>query len=169
MKRVPLTQGYFALVDDGDYARVARYNWCAQVTPRAVYAHHGVKRNGKWTTEKMHAFILGVAASSIDHEDHDGLNNQRHNLRPASRKQNGGNRRKQSTPASSVFKGVIWIGYKWRARIRINNKLIDLGVFTDEAEAALAYDAAALKHFGEFAHVNFSIGGELHVRNQLLN
>ena len=29
MKKIPLTKGFVALVDDEDYARVSQYKWCA--------------------------------------------------------------------------------------------------------------------------------------------
>jgi hypothetical protein len=43
---------------------------------------------------------------------------------------------------------------KWQARITVNRKTIQLGCFTEELDAARAYDAAAREYFGEFAHFN---------------
>jgi hypothetical protein len=157
MKTITLSQGYVALVDDEDYERVNQFKWCAQVTPRTVYAHRGVKRNGKWTTEKMHKFISRIAPGKcvdVDHEDTDGLNNQKYNLRVSTRKQNTYNQRKKSGVSQSQFKGVTKSGDNWRARIRVNGSLLHLGCFTTEIQAALAYDQAASKHFGQFALPN---------------
>jgi hypothetical protein len=58
---------------------------------------------------------------------------------------------------SSKYKGVIHRkdNNKWRARIRKNNRLIDLGSFETEEEAARVYDAKAKILFGEFACLNF--------------
>ena len=44
---------------------------------------------------------------------------------------------------------------KWRCRIKINNKSIHIGCFTDEIEAAKTYDKKAAELFGEFAYLNF--------------
>jgi hypothetical protein len=66
-----------------------------------------------------------------------------------------------------VYKGVSWHrrDAQWQARIRSGEimpngetRRIHLGYFDTEPEAAAAYDAAARKHFGEFAACNFAEG-----------
>lgn len=76
-------------------------------------------------------------------------------LRLATNAQNQRNQR-SSRGGSSRYKGVNWHKNikKWQAQIRVNNKSIYLGCFTDEQEAAAAYNTAAVKYFGEFARVN---------------
>lgn len=108
----------------------------------------------------MHRFILDLKKEDpdVDHKDGNGLNNQRSNLRTATRAQNARNRRIR-TDNTSGFKGVTWrkdLG-KWNAFIEIKTKRIHLGYFTDPMEAACAYDMAAVKYFGEFAHCNFAM------------
>jgi hypothetical protein len=58
----------------------------------------------------------------------------------------------------SRYKGVSRNREKWQARIKVDGKQSHLGIFTDEEDAARAYDAAARELFGEFAYLNF--GGE---------
>ncbi len=87
----------------------------------------------------------------VDHEDRDRMNNRWKNLREGMRSQNQANR--GNFPHSSPHKGV---GYdkqtgKWRARIRVSGKLIDLGRFADLEVAHSVYLEAARRHFGEFA------------------
>ena len=92
-----------------------------------------------------------------EHLDGDRLNNQKCNLRLCSNLENCRNQRKPRIVTSSVFKGVHrHSGNKcWQAAIRHGGKQIYLGVFTDEEQAARAYDEAAKKYHGEFALLNF--------------
>jgi hypothetical protein len=115
LKRIPLTQGQFTLVDDEDYAELAKFKWYALWSPnsKTFYAERDfwVKGGGgKHKHLKMHRVILGITDSKVqvDHKDHDGLNNQRYNLRPANDRQNTHNMRKQSGDFSSAYKGVQW-------------------------------------------------------------
>ncbi len=105
----------------------------------------------------MHRLIANAPAHLlVDHIDHDGLNNRKANLRLCSIAQNNQNSRPNRN-AASKYKGVSWAQScrKWFARIRPNRKTIYLGLFTDEIEAALAYDRKAKELFGEFAYLNF--------------
>lgn len=163
MKTIPLTRGKVALVDDEDYERLMRYQWfaCVSKDKKRWYARRNLRTdaNGRRGTVPMHREITSAPKDcEVDHRDHDGLNNQRHNLRVCSKTDNQRNRRAQS--GTSLFKGAHWVtqpGWKggWRAQIRVNGKSIHLGTFSTDTEAARAYDAAALKYFGEFAAPNF--------------
>jgi len=102
----------------------------------------------------MHKMIL-ACSSDVDHADTNGLNNQRLNLRPASESQNQANARKMAA-TSSTFKGVDWNKEtrKWRARVNVRGKRINIGYFKDEVDAATAYNFAAFEHFCEYALLN---------------
>lgn len=164
MKTVPLhgklARGRVALVDDEDYDLVMQYRWYVIESlpegrrPCGPYAATRKGPKGGGHTTRMHCLIMG--AKGIDHRDHNGLNNQRYNLRLATHTQNMRNMRSHQGTASS-YKGVSWHSEKckWRAGIKLNNRTRHLGYFFSEAEAAYAYDAAAREHFGEFACVNF--------------
>jgi hypothetical protein len=159
MKTIALTQGFVALVDDADYERVSAFKWSATKTPRNVYAVRKVRTSaGRTTSQLLHRFIEGVTNRKIqvDHKDHDGLNCQRHNLRPCVPGENNGNQRK--TRGASKHKGVSRDTGRglWRAYITIHNKSKFLGRFHDERDAALAYDVAA-RAFGEFANCDFPL------------
>jgi len=165
MKRIPLTQGKFALVDDADYDYLRQWKWYAQQSHRTFYAGRNVvvRRTGnineyKRRTEWMHRAILRLLPSDkqqADHRDGNGLNNQQSNLRTCSHFENKRNRKKQLV-ATSKYKGVDWYRRydRWRSSIRVNKRLIHLGYFDFEVVAAQVYNQAASKHFGEFARLN---------------
>jgi len=94
--------------------------------------------------------------------NHDTLDNRDENLRVATQQQQVWNRRKQRSNTTG-FVGVSFFaeGPKYRAQIRINGKASFIGIFpyTPEGliDAAHAYDAVAIRYFGEFAHLNFPI------------
>jgi hypothetical protein len=154
MKEIPLTQGKVAIVDDEDFKFLSQWKWHV--------LRHRWKHGETWYARRgrgimMHNVIAGIAGiPNVDHQDGDGLHNWRSNLRPCTRSQNQGNRRKRA-PGSSRYKGVSWIQSKrlFRVGIRQHGKSIHLGYFKDELEAASAYDSAATKQFGEFALTNF--------------
>ena len=108
----------------------------------------------------MHGEILKVADGKfVDHINHNGLDNRKANLRPATRAENNRNRRKWSKrKCGSRFKGVSWHKYRkrWTVQIWFNSKMKFIGYFHDEIAAAKAYDAAAKKYHKEFAVLNFN-------------
>jgi hypothetical protein len=91
----------------------------------------------------------------IDHLDGNGLNNQRSNLRFATKSENGMNRQKQEN-TTSIYKGVSWHKHnrKWVAYITINGKRSHLGYFISEVDAAKVYNQKAIELFCEFANLN---------------
>ena len=165
MKKIPLTQGKFALVDDEDYEWLMKWKWFARKDERNFYAaRNQSKKNGETKNKKsrrlvsMHKVILKPRWNKLtDHIDGDGLNNQRDNLRSVTYSQNAMNRRKRKKTASS-FKGVFSVsgykGKKWIAKIRINQKLKYLGISSSEVFCARLYNEAAIKNFGEYARPN---------------
>lgn len=119
---------------------------------RRRYAAHRIiwlMMTGEWPPQQM------------DHRDLDKANNRWSNLRLATRSQNQQNRRSHRDSASA-YKGVYYRKERgtWISLIRVDGRLLTLGTFQSEIEAARAYDAAARKHFGAFCCVNFPEGGE---------
>lgn len=159
MKTIELTKGFVALVDDADFERVSAFKWRAYVDKNTVYAiRHARKPDGKETTQYMHRFITGVTDPKVkvDHRNGNGLDNQQENLRPCTNQQNCASQHRIKG-GSSKFKGVVWRGRsgKFEAQIKPQGRCIYIGMFVDEVDAALAYDAAAREHFGQFAVCNF--------------
>lgn len=160
---IPLTNGGVAFVDDEDEDLVRQYrSWWVLESPsphRSSFYARG-SRPGDRRKPLMHKLLTGWPL--VDHINGNGLDNRRENLRPATRSQNGGNRRKAML-ATSRFKGVSRYPQdrtRWIANIGVEGQKLYLGIFADELNAALAYDMAARMHFGEYAALNFPEPGE---------
>jgi len=141
------------LDSDEDYEDVIRFTWVAiksrrKSAPDVWYAAKAITRT------LMHRWILGKKCISklVDHKDRDGLNNQRNNIRIATRSQNAANR---TATGNSKYLGV-----SYSPRCTMNDKWIascagkPLGIFNSEIEAAKAYNKEARKKFGCFANIN---------------
>lgn len=158
MKEIPLSQGKVAMVDDADFAWLMQFSWHVHRGSNTLYAFSvvGSSTNPNRPHFYMHRLILGAEKGSyVDHIDHNGLNNQRDNIRLCTPRQNMMNKRGQSK--TSRFKGVLYRKRRkaWQAKIYLNYRLTHLGTYDTELDAALAYDKAARFHFRDFALLNF--------------
>ena len=90
----------------------------------------------------------------VDHINRDGLDNRRHNLRFCTNAQN--NHCAPYGKGTSKYKGVSWQkkSKRWIVSIKHNGKVLSLGRFNGEDEAALAYNKKAQALWGEFAYIN---------------
>ena len=159
-KRIPLTQGKFALVDEEDYEWLNQWKW---------YYNNGYAARDQWDpiTKKqikirMHRIIMNAKeGEEVDHINHNGIDNQKYNLRVCTVSQNMQNS-KSNKNSSSQYKGVSYnpMTQKCQVQIMYNGKFIYLGYYKDEEEAARAYDKAAIELFGEFACLNFPLEKE---------
>jgi hypothetical protein len=175
MVEIPLTQGQTALVDDEDAELVLAFKWCAawRESSKTYYAVRGlspaISGTGGYVQVYMHRSLVGLESGDrrmVDHRDRNGLNNTRQNLRVCTRSRNVANSIGNPSRRLSRFKGVSRSdnGQGWCAQIIVNRKRIRLGTFPTEEAAALAYDAAAVEHFGQFALTNVALSPELLVK-----
>lgn len=157
MKKIPVGRsGHYATVDDCDYSKLIAYRWSLKRATRTSYAiAHEICNHDK--SVLMHRVIMS-GVKEVDHVDGNGLNNTRQNLRSATRSQNQMNVDKKRGFENSIYKGVDRVvtkrEIKFRARIRVNNKLIHLGYYPTEEIAAEVYNSNALRLHGEFARPN---------------
>lgn len=161
-KLIPLTRGYSAIVDDEDHDYLMQWKWYVFIrsdkrTPYAV-------RNAKYTPSgrgviMMHRLLFCPLGDGVfvDHINRNGLDNRKCNLRKYTKSENAANAQYKSG-LTSRFRGVCWFREtsKWRAQIHMNRKKVTLGYFTNEIDAARAYDRAAINQWGEFAIINFA-------------
>ena len=111
--------------------------------------------NGK--NIRINKFVHGPVKKGmvVDHDNNDKLDNRKDNLREASPNQNGHNRVKKEN-TSSKHKGVYHCKKtnRYQAYISFKHKRYYLGSFSDEVEAAKAYNAKAFELYQNFAQLN---------------
>ncbi len=163
MKEIKLSQGKVALVDDEDYEMLNKYKWYAHYKKSgdSFYARRTIKFTKGCGKIEMHRQIMNTPKGMhTDHINHDTLNNQKSNLRICSPSENARNRGSQSVQkkkkCASQYKGVCRSTQinKWQSQIQCNKKHIHIGTFTNEEDAARAYNDKATELFGEFAVLN---------------
>lgn len=160
MKKIKLTQGKFALVDDDIFEYLNQWKWYYSKGYACRTQRYGLRKENKHLTIAMHRIIMNVVEGKvIDHINRDTLDNRKENLRIGSQQQNTFNSRK-SLNNTSGYKGVFEMksGYKrnkpWMAQIMFNRKSIFIGYFLNKKQAALAYNQKAKELFGEFSRLN---------------
>ena len=160
MKKIKLTRGRFALVDDEDFEKVSKYKWQCSPSSYASSANFiNSKKKRKFPgIDKisifLHRFIFDEYKKEnlyVDHIDGNPLNNQKFNLRYATNQQNQANS-KISKNNKSGYKGVCWdkVNKKWIAQIMINGKSIKIGRFKSKEEAYKQYCQKGRELFREF-------------------
>jgi len=160
MAEIFTRKGERILVDDADFDALNEFTWYVKRYPNKIisdkfYAQrNGRREDGTRITIFMHRQITGMPKGyDVDHWDHDGLNNQRANLRVATRSQNMCNSR---LPERDLPRGVCFDPRRnnYIAQIWVDGKHMRLGSYKDPALAALAYDAASRKYHGVFGARN---------------
>lgn len=159
MKEIKLTQGKVALVDDEDFLFLNRWKWDCDSINKTNYAKMNFldSNTGKNIKIYMHRLIMGCPGSMfIDHIDHNGLNNQKSNLRICTRSENLRNNIRNNKKHSSKYRGVhvrqdgIIVAY-----YDYNRKRYHVGCFKTEEDAARARDEAIARIDKKFYVFNF--------------
>jgi hypothetical protein len=160
------------IIDKGNYLELVVYNRLSEIIAYSKFDKKFlllVKKH-KWSLSSgyvctrinkrlsfLHRMITNCPKNLYtDHKSGDILDNRSSNLRICDKQQNAWNQRK-SKRGSSLFKGVSWnkLLNSWRADIKISKEQSKfLGSFKSQRKAAVAYNQAALKYYGEFARLN---------------
>ena len=160
-----LPANHGTLIDVEDFDRCCLMDW--QVLGRTIFYSERWKRRTtmhsmprmliNWHEDscERHNFHLRLLKSHVDHENRNPWDQRRQNLRLATPSQNAMNRAKDKRRMSSQYKGVKRVGKaRWEAAIRYKGVKYKLGTFSDEVEAALAYNAFVKAHCPEFGYLN---------------
>lgn len=135
---IETTQNKKFIIDDEDYERVSQFKWHAAKNNICAFY---IKR---WDGLMLHNFIMGLDKNgyTVDHINHDGLDNRKCNLRRCTRRQNLANRRIKN---NTGHKGVDYIKNRKKFRMCIRVE------YDTAEEAGDAYMKCAKLLFGEFA------------------
>ena len=154
MGKIRLYNGGDALIDDNMYEYLSQWRWYSVKDGNTSYAYRYVNKYGeKPIRVSMHRVVIDAPYGvEVDHIDHNGLNNQKNNLRLCTHQQNQANQRfERKYKYVGVFKAQNGL---LGARIRANGKQHFLGYYKTIEEAAMAYNRASVRFHGENAYIN---------------
>lgn len=153
MKKIPLGNDRFAIVDDEDYDFLTQWQWNALPSGNTFYA----QRKSRKKTVYMHRLILGITDPKIkcDHINRNGLDNTQANLREATHTQNCINSIRK--PPASGIRGVFWSTHneRWVAHITVNKKL-RTRYFINKEDAIKCRKEMEVEFFGEFNPIHMA-------------
>lgn len=158
MKELKLsTSNKVALIDDEDFDRCLKLKWRLHPSGYVYHSKYSYLGFKKYKTEIVYLHVFITEKNQQDHINRNKLDCQKKNLRDSNPSLNTANQGKFVNQfTTSKYKGVCWDKHKnkWKAYI----KRMSLGLFLNEIDAALAYDNACKKMYGEFAVLNFPNG-----------
>jgi len=145
MKRIPLTQGHEALVDDCDYEYLMQWKWgLLQGRSTKQYANRGERKDGEYRKILMHREVMrhcDLEGMEVDHINQDSLDNRRSNLRVVTKSKNQHNSKVRKDSTTGI-RGVSKKGSRFIARIQIEKDRKYLGTFDTVEQAEEAVNGA---------------------------
>ena len=157
-RKIELSRGLFAIVDEDDFEFLRKFNWCAKPDGGTCYA---ITRDVDKVECKMHRVVMKIpngADITVDHINHNGLDNRKENLRIVTRSENQMNRRKRSKKKNRFIGVLPGLSGGFTVWFRMPNGDQTKKNFSDEVEAARYYDYLAVTHRGPEVKTNLSKG-----------
>lgn len=155
-QKITLTRGFEATIDDADFDRVSAYKWRVNVSEWGTYAVAWMRIESKGRHVYLHRFLMNFPdGKQIKFINGDTLDCRRENLQAATASEIH-SERKLGPNNRSGFKGVSFNkkSGKFKAYIKHNGKLLYLGLFPTDIEAARAYNEKARALRGSLAFQN---------------
>lgn len=157
MKKIQLTQGKVALVDNEDFEYLNQWKWYAHWN-KDTQSYYAIRNSGTYpnrVTIRMSRVVADTPIGLVcDHINHNTLDNQKHNLRNVTYSQNGMNRKSQRK-SKLREKNIIKLGNGYVVRVKKDGRFVFDKYFGSIEEARKARDKAVL-----FWHREFSYLGE---------
>lgn len=160
MKKIELTQGKYAMVDDSDFVALNQYAWQFKrerdgINGYAVGRKYIGVRDGReiYDNYSMHRLLMDAPKNMlVDHVNGNGLDNRRRNLRLCTKSENLCNRGPQKNNTSG-HKNIVWHAQDkmWRVLLVKGGKKHDGGLFHDIEDAVKARDRLIKQVHGKFA------------------
>ena len=145
------------IVDDDEWHRIMRHTCCVN---KCDYV--SIRQSKSITM--LHRYLMNPPADMIvDHINGNKLDNRKENLRIVTPKQSSYNKGKYNTAnATSMYKGVSKVTkhrkkgdvISYTCQVGKDGKTHRLGSFSNELDAARAYNVKAKELFGDFANLN---------------
>lgn len=156
-------KGHEVLIDKDKIELVLKYKWhISKSGENSFYVATNIPIGNKQKKLFLHRLILNSSSETntllVDHINRNSLDNRLCNLRLCTFSENARNSSSRKN-SSSKYLGVSIRSKKYKkriyaAQIKDFKKIIKLGYFANEIEAAKAYNEAAIKYHGEFANLN---------------
>jgi hypothetical protein len=145
---IPLTQDKFTQIDIEDLAEVIDKKWKYE---KIGYAGHSYRKSSLQTDVLLlHRHILRLSRGDgmvVRHKNGNRLDNRRSNLRVLE-SQTAARSREKRGKYGVPYRGVSHAGKGWQANIRVEGQPLYLGYFTNQEDAATAYNFAVEVHHG---------------------
>ena len=146
-------------IDREDFERVSQYKWrVTKSTTGRVRVVTSYRENGKVKTMTLGKFLMQPPPGKqvYPRRFNEGLDYRKSNLIVCTLQERQRLLPKNRKSKTSIYRGVSFSNSdgRWRAGIEVEGKAINLGHFESEDEAALAYNKAAKKYFGDIAYQN---------------
>lgn len=164
-----LNRGLEVRISARDHAWASQFVWSLN-SDNSPYAVRYIRANGKRRKLYLHRELVAAPRGMVvNHRDGDTFNCTQGNLQVVRHRTNVTTLRVNKLGAIP-FVGVHFrnpalgeiLGKKnVRAAIRVGEDRLRLGSFETIAEAVIAYDLAAVEHFGVYADTNFPLSSYL--------